>query len=643
MTALAGYWAFGAADEPRGRCERMLRAQQIYAPEPPALWSGGDLALGRRLFSTLPEDRHDRGPVTGGGGRWTLVADIRLDNRTELCSALGIEPARAAALSDSAIAMAAVERWQEGAIERLYGDFALVLWDRDRARLLLARDPVGHKPLHYHRDNGFFAFASMAKGLHALPEIPPAPDCATVTAFVALMPENGPETFFAGISKVLPGHLVVVTREDMRSERWWRPEARDLGLKGTDDYAAALREHFDRAVAERLRGSKGAVASHLSAGLDSSTVTATAARLLAPGGGRVTAFTSVPGPGFSDKLTAEVIPDEGPHAAAVAALYPNVDHVLVHYSGSPLANLDRHFFLHERPILNLCNAVWAHQIHDLARERGLSILLTGQRGNMTITYDGMPFLTQLASSGRLLRLARESLALVRNGTRAGTVAAQTIGPFVPAPVWRAIARMRGRGRALTDYTAINPAAIETMRLGEIAAQRGLDPNYRPRRDAHETRLWAIGRNDPGNYNKGNLAGWGIDTRDPTADRRLIEFCLSVPLEQYLRDGRRRALARTAFADRLPSIVAEEKRKGYQAADWHREMTAARGDIQAELERIVTCAPAGVALDSGKMERLVAEWPSSGWTRQSNVDKYRLALMRGVSAGHFLRKASGSNQ
>ncbi|HYD37364.1 MAG TPA: asparagine synthase-related protein [Allosphingosinicella sp.] len=643
MTALAGYWAFGGVDEPSGRCDRMLRAQQIYAPGPPATWSGGDIALGRRLFPTLAEDRFDRGPVTGGGGRWTLIADVRLDNRAELCTALGLDPDRAATLSDAAIVMAAVERWHDDMFDRLYGDFALALWDRDRARLLLARDFVGQKPLHYHRGSHFFAFASMAKGLHALPEIPPAPDCEAVAAFVALMPETGSETFFAGIRKVLPGHVVTVTRDGIRSERWWRPPVRELGLNGTGDYAEAMREHFDRAVEARLRGADGRVASHLSAGLDSSTVTATAARLLAPSGGRVTAFTSVPRPGFSDRLSAEIIPDEGPHAASVAALYPNIEHVLVPYGGSPLAGLDRHFFLHERPILNLCNAVWANQINDRARERGLAILLTGQRGNVSISYDGMPFLTQLASSGRFLRLARESIALVRNGTRVGTVAAQTIGPFLPALLWRAIGRMRGRGRKLTDYTAINPSAIETMRLNEIAAERGLDPNYRPRRDAHETRLWAIGRNDPGNYNKGNLAGWGIDTRDPTADRRLVEFCLSVPLEEYLRGGRRRALARTAFADRLPRVVAEEKRKGYQAAEWFSEMTAARGDIEAELGRIAASAPACVALDAGKMERLLAEWPSTGSNKQSIVEKYRLALLRGVSAGHFVRKASGSNQ
>jgi asparagine synthase (glutamine-hydrolysing) len=643
MTALAGYWSLGGADAPRDRCDRMLRAQQVYAPAAPSSWSGGDLAMGRRLFATIPEDRYDRGPVSGGGGRWTLVADIRLDNRAELCAELGIEPERAAGLSDSSVVMAAVERWADDAIPRLVGDFALALWDRDRDRLLLARDFLGQRPLHYHRAAGFFAFASMAKGLHALPEIPPAPDQSTVTAFVALMPEDGSETFFAGVHKVRPGHVVVVTRDGIRSERWWRPEPSELRLANADEYAEALREQFDRAVADRLRGSQAGVASHLSAGLDSSTVTATAARLLAPGGGRLTAFTAVPREGYSATPAVEIIPDEGPHAAAVAALYPNIEHVLVRSSGSPVSSLDRNFFLNERPVLNLCNSVWINRIHDIARERGLRILLSGARGNMSISYDGMPFLTQLASRGRLLRLARESWSLVREGTRVGTVAAQTIGPFLPGIAWRAISRIRGRGRRLTDYTAINPDAIAAMRLEQLAAERGLDPNYRPRRDAHESRLWTLGRVDPGNYNKGTLAGWGLDTRDPTADRRLIEFCLSVPLEQYLRNGRRRALARSAFADRLPGIVVEEKRKGYQAADWYEGLTEARGAIAEEVERISASGPARAALDSERMGRLVRDWPADGWLKQDKVEAYRLALMRGISAGHFLRKASGSNE
>lgn len=157
------------------------------------------------------------------------------------------------------------------------------------------------------------------------------------------------------------------------------------------------------------------------------------------------------------------------------------------------------------------------------------------------------------------------------------------------------------------------------------------------------RLWAMRRVDMGNYNKGALAGWGVDRRDPTADKRLVEYCLSIPTEQYLADGVQRALAKRALADRLPQAVLNQRKKGYQAVDWHEGLTAARAEVAAELERLSACAPAAKTLDIERMKRLVENWPTTGWERDEVMQPYRLALLRGISAGHFLRKATGANR
>jgi asparagine synthase (glutamine-hydrolysing) len=131
-------------------------------------------------------------------------------------------------------------------------------------------------------------------------------------------------------------------------------------------------------------------------------------------------------------------------------------------------------------------------------------------------------------------------------------------------------------------------------------------------------------------------------RDPTADRGLIELCLSIPMEQYLRGGHIRALARGAFSDRLPTVVLGETRKGLQGADWYEGLGAGQGEAREQVERLAELAAAQGVLDTGRLRRLVEDWPEGGWGSHKAESEYRMALLRGISTGHFLRKALGSN-
>ena len=167
-------------------------------------------------------------------------------------------------------------------------------------------------------------------------------------------------------------------------------------------------------------------------------------------------------------------------------------------------------------------------------------------------------------------------------------------------------------------------------------------NFRPRRDPFGTRTRVLKRVDVGNYQKGHLAGWGLDVRDPTADRRLVELCLSIPPEQFLVEGEPRALARAAFADRLPPEILQEKRSGLQASDWHEGFAAARDEIAEEVERFASIEATGQVLDDEMLKRLLSHIPDGDWNSSKVSSLYRLALLRGLSAGHFVRKATGSN-
>lgn len=645
MSAIAGIWRFDGRPGPEADCRRMLAAQEIYGPHEGGLWSAGPLALGRRLFRTLPEDIHDRQPLRSRDGRLALAADIRIDNRDELSGALGLTAANTIKLCDASILMASLERWGLGTLDRLVGDFAFVLWDEHARALTLARDFNGQRPLHYHRGRDFFAFASMPKGLHALAEIPRAPDERTIAEFVALIPQNTSRTYFAGIERVMPAQVVTVTRDGLSSRLYWNPQQPDAAGAVAGDFVEGFRHHLDQATQARLRGGGGRVGAHLSAGFDSSAVTATAARLLAQSGGKIIAYTAVPREGYADTDRSGRLVDEGPLAAETAALYPNIEHILIR-SGhlSQVAGLDRSYFLCDRPILNPSNSVWVQAINDAARDRKLTVMLTGQAGNMTFSYRGFELLPELLRSGRLFSYWRKAAAFAANtGMSRRSTFAAAIGPFLPLGFWQWAKRTFSNDpRNVLTYTAIRPESLAAFDLAALSRERGVDTTFRRGRSGYDRRLQGLRRQDIGNHNKGTLGGWGLDHRDPTADKRLVEYCLRIPTGHFMVGGVQRAFARTALADRLPAAVLQRSGIAYQAADWHEGLTAARGDVADAVAEIAGCASAAKILDIERMRRMVQDWPGSGWERGDVVKHYRLALLRGISAGHFLRKASGGN-
>lgn len=645
MTALVGRWNFDGNPDAGGLCRKMLAAQEIYGPHRGDSWDAGTIALGRQLYEILPEDAFDHQPLSGDNGRFRMVADVRLDNRAELAKALGLSPVDTERMADAGYLIRAWEKWGEDCFDRLLGDYAFALWDDGEQRLILARDPFGGRPIHYHRADGFFAFSSMPKGLHALSDVPYGPDEERVAEFLALLPESGAESFFKDVRRVEPGHVMIVKRDGITSRRHWNPTPASLGKVSTGDAVEGLRHHLDQAVSDRLRGAKGRIGAHLSAGLDSSAVASTAARLLAAQGDRLTAFTSVPRKGYDGRDPRNRFGDEGPLAAMTAALHPNIDHRLIETRlGTPFDTLDRDFFLFERPILNLCNQRWMTAINDEAKKSGAEVMLVGLMGNMTFSYAGLERLHELASGGHLASLWRESRALMAKTDMSWRGAAvQAFGPWMPDFIWKALNKIAGRPLVdLSEYSAIKNECRTALDLDRRAKDRDLDLSYRPRRNGFESRLWVIRRIDHGNYNKGILGGWGIDQRDATCDRRLVEYCLSLPMEAYLANGEIRLLAKQALADRLPAAVINEQRKGLQAIDWHEGLERGRDMVRQELDHLREIPAVDAALDLDRMSAALDTWPSGDWNSDENQARYRLALLRGYSSGHFLRRASRSN-
>ncbi len=633
MTAIAGTWRLDGRPDAATCVGRMLDAQAIYGTDG-AAWSRGDVALGRRIHRLLPEDSFDHGPALSPGGDLVGVADARLDNRVELLDALGASSTGRGELSDTAVLLAAFRRWKEAAFARLAGDFACAIWDRRGRRLVLARDCVGNRPLHYHHAAGLFAFASMPRGLHALDEIPSAPDLDYAAESLSLLAPYGPRTFFKGVEAVRSAHAVIFTPSGVAEHCYWRPARPNGARLSANDYVEGVRHHLETAVRAQLRGAGGRIASQLSAGLDSSAVTATAARVVP--GDAIIALTAVPRSRHDLPGPRGLLLDEGPLAAATAALYPNIEHVISPSEGrSPFDALSLAPAVFDRPLPGLYNLVWLERLCVAARERGARVMLTGDMGNATISYAGIERLPELARAGRWRTLLAELGALVRE-RRARPLGALALAlqPLTPATPWQALARARGQTADLSFYAPLRRDVIRRLDLRRRASE-----GRRVLADGYETRMRLIALSDLGAHRKGYLAAWGVDQRDPTSDRRLIEFCLAAPIDQFLRDGVPRSLARRAFADRLPAELLAARHRGWQAADWFEGLTAGRAQAADAVERIAASAAAAAVLDVEALRERLRNWPTN-WTDIRVVLAYREGLIRAIAVGDFLRWAAG---
>jgi asparagine synthase (glutamine-hydrolysing) len=635
MTAIAGFWDFGGANDVSAKCRNMLDALSAFGPHGCRVEAVDRLALGRRLWCLLPEDESDRQPLVSQSGNQFLVADLRIDNREELAAELRIS---ARSKSDADILLASLERWGDGCLDRLVGDFAFAWFDRSENRLTLARDPLGQRPLFWHRGDGFIAFASMPVAIQAITDATRSVNTRTLARHLSYLPYVGSESFFLNVNRVEPGHVVAVEAGGHRSRRYWWPERKTLKLQRFEDYVDAYRAELDRAVASRLRGANGIVASHLSGGWDSSAVTATAARLMG-GAERVLAYTAVPKGEFT--VASHRFGDEGPLARATALLYGNVEHELVETPDhSPARDLDLYDRVFQRPLFNLCNHSWLAEIRRRAASSGATVLLTGEVGNWTISASPNALLATLIKERKWRQWWREARAMHSAGNaRLRGVAANSFGPWIPRALWNAAAGLSSAPPAKA-WSILEPELAKKLEP-EIEAHR-LGEAWRPKDSFAHARL-ALSQMDLGEYRKGVLAGWGIDKRDATSDRRLIEFCLNLPIEMLLKDGVRRPLARSALSDRLPPAVLDARGKGLQAPDWHVPVRKNKDALLGLVEEIGGNAQAAELLDVQAMRDWLRNFPETGLGNFDVMARYRTALLSGLWAGHFILSNSGQQQ
>ncbi|MCC9601214.1 asparagine synthase (glutamine-hydrolyzing) [Stieleria sp. JC731] len=233
------------------------------------------LALGHTRLSIVGLD-HGHQPIESDDGDYALTVNGELYGYKRIRTELACEQLTCHGKSDSAIALPLYLKHGLSFVERLRGEFAVVLYDHRKQQLILVRDRFGIKPLYYAVNENGVAWGSEVKSILKHPSIDPklCPKAALHQMMQVMVPGS---TAFEGVNALLPGHMLIVQREGdrltTRQKRWWDlefPTSHDPN-PNPDEYVAGVKERLIDAVATRLEADVP-VGCYLSGGIDSCSI-----------------------------------------------------------------------------------------------------------------------------------------------------------------------------------------------------------------------------------------------------------------------------------------------------------------------------------------------------------------------------------
>jgi asparagine synthase (glutamine-hydrolysing) len=276
MCGIAGFtYKDCARPAPGDAVVAMCDAIQHRGPDAAAYFSAGPMTLGHRRLSIL--DLSDAGtqPMASHDGRYIIVFGGEIYNYLELRDELRSRGARFRNQTDTEVILEAYRTWGHDCVRRFNGMWAFALYDRDQRSLFMSRDRLGIKPFYYLDAPDAFLFASEIKAILTVRPEQRTPHWGTIARFIpAGIFADGPETFFANIRSLMPGHNAVyrLDQGDLTFQRYWtiEPEQFAESWRGQDP-VEYLRELLHSSVKLHMR-SDVPVGTCLSGGIDSSAI-----------------------------------------------------------------------------------------------------------------------------------------------------------------------------------------------------------------------------------------------------------------------------------------------------------------------------------------------------------------------------------
>jgi asparagine synthase (glutamine-hydrolysing) len=227
-----------------------------------------------------PQSRFEKVPFNHAPSQTDAAAWARLDNREQLARKLAISQQDLKIMSDTELILFSYLKWQENCVDHLIGDFVFVINDRKRQKIFCGRDHMGVRPLYYFSSANVFVCATSIAALLGLDDVPIRIRPQWVAEYLVHLSMSFENTPYEGIKKLPPAHCLIITNQQTQLRQYFQLSAKpELKLKDSREYVDAYRELLEKTIKCRMISDYD-VGSELSGGVDSSTITAFAAKFL---------------------------------------------------------------------------------------------------------------------------------------------------------------------------------------------------------------------------------------------------------------------------------------------------------------------------------------------------------------------------
>jgi asparagine synthase (glutamine-hydrolysing) len=575
-------------------------------------------------------------PLVKYNGRYVVVSSSRIANREELCVKLDLSKEVLPNVTDEYLFSECYDKWHHDCPKHIIGEWVFALWDHQEKELFIATSHYWHTNLYFYKSTSAFFFASSLKGLLVLEEIPKDLNEFRLAQIIIGWNNNYGETLYKHLHCLGPAHSLRISPGKFVIHRYWALEDTLPIRYNTDhEYIEAFREIYSESIRCRIRSSR-LVGSSLSGGLDSGAVTALTAKELAVSNETLQAFSSVPLFNTKDLSLGGRFGDESEFILATAQLIDNVEvNWIRSEKRSPIQAIKEISQLLDEPPVAAANLYWIVSMLEAARNKNIDTFLVGQLGNATISwkgkFDGLVNWSAFYKDTQFYdrKIFRSVL---------GSVKQHLIMPWIPFTLLRYWEQRKDPENNWLQYPIINKDFALQQKLTEKIQEKSMFASFDTRKDFRASQLQMIKPMyaSPSIFwtEIGRLHNLWIS--DPLADKRVLEFCTSIPNSQFYRNGVDKYLIKRALKGVLPDRVLWNKKRGQQAADLQQRLLEDLPELNSIISSFKQSDVCNHYMDVAKIESALSSLHINNLTAFLGAAKI---LISGTMIGLFLKRFS----